>query len=175
MMDYKLLTQTSIAQLTDDAATTAKKYAAQKGGTVVSSPSDAPVPVVSIQAKLVLLTIAFPRLRILWSSSPHESAVLFTGLKKNHNEPDPSRASAIGTEDIFGLNKTITENAESNIIAEEVLQTMPGVSSGNAIYIMQRIENIRSLCEMNLEEVQEIFGAEPGRACWKFVHENSRL
>lgn len=34
-----------------------------------------------ISAKLVLLTLAFPKLRIIWSSSPHETAKIFEELK----------------------------------------------------------------------------------------------
>src|SRR6266536_308490 len=36
-----------------------------------------------LQSKLVLLTIAFPRLKIIWSSSPYQTAEIFEELKKN--------------------------------------------------------------------------------------------
>lgn len=39
------------------------------------------IRVTDISSKLVLLTIAFPKLRIIWSSSPHETAKVFRDLK----------------------------------------------------------------------------------------------
>lgn len=39
------------------------------------------IRVTDISSKLVLLTLAFPKLRIIWSSSPHETAKIFLDLK----------------------------------------------------------------------------------------------
>lgn len=44
-----------------------------------------------VQSKLVMLTIAFPRLKIIWSSSPYQTAEIFEELKKNQDEPDLSK------------------------------------------------------------------------------------
>jgi DNA excision repair protein ERCC-4 len=41
-----------------------------------------------LSSKLVLLTLAFPKLRIIWSSNPHETAKIFEELKVNTNERD---------------------------------------------------------------------------------------
>ncbi|KAK7040936.1 DNA repair protein RAD16 [Paramarasmius palmivorus] len=45
-----------------------------------------------IQSKIVLLTLTFPRLRIIWSSSPYATADIFKDLKKDRSEPDPVKA-----------------------------------------------------------------------------------
>jgi DNA excision repair protein ERCC-4 len=50
----------------------------------------------SIQSKLVLLTLAFPRLRIIWSSSPYATAEIFADLKKDSPQPDPEKAALVG-------------------------------------------------------------------------------
>lgn len=50
----------------------------------------------SAQHLLVLLTLTFPRLKIIWSSSPYQTAEIFADLKKNNPEPDPLRAVQIG-------------------------------------------------------------------------------
>lgn len=42
-----------------------------------------------ITQKLQLLTICFPKLRIVWSPSPYATAQLFEELKQNRDEPDP--------------------------------------------------------------------------------------
>lgn len=39
------------------------------------------IRVTDLSSKLVLLTLAFPKLRIIWSSSPHETAKIFSELK----------------------------------------------------------------------------------------------
>lgn len=43
-----------------------------------------------ITQKLQLLTICFPKLRLVWSPSPYATAQLFEELKQNRDEPDPA-------------------------------------------------------------------------------------
>ena len=50
----------------------------------------------TLGSKLVLLTLHFPRLRLLWSRSLHATADLFRALKEGRDEPDPLAAAAIG-------------------------------------------------------------------------------
>ncbi|KAK6503617.1 hypothetical protein TWF481_008626 [Arthrobotrys musiformis] len=52
-----------------------------------------------LQAKIVLLTLHFPKLRIIWSSSPYQTAEIFEELKKNEYEPDPLKAVSVGLAD----------------------------------------------------------------------------
>ena len=46
-------------------------------------------------SKLVLLTIHFPTLRILWCSSPNETAEIFEELKANCKQPNSETAQSI--------------------------------------------------------------------------------
>ncbi|KAK1882150.1 DNA repair endonuclease XPF [Dissostichus eleginoides] len=48
-----------------------------------------------ISSKLTLLTLHFPRLRILWCPSPHATAELFEDLKEGRLEPDGAAAQAV--------------------------------------------------------------------------------
>ena len=41
----------------------------------------ADIGVTDLSSKLVLLTLAFPRLAIIWSSSPHATVEIFEDLK----------------------------------------------------------------------------------------------
>ena len=50
----------------------------------------------SLISKLCLLTLHFPRLRIIWSRSLHATADIFRSLKTNQEEPDPVTAAAVG-------------------------------------------------------------------------------
>jgi DNA excision repair protein ERCC-4 len=51
----------------------------------------------TLGSKLVLLTLHFPRLRIIWSRSLHATADIFRALKSNQDEPDPAVAALLGT------------------------------------------------------------------------------
>ena len=51
----------------------------------------------TLGAKLVLLSLHFPRLRVIWSRSLHATVDLFRALKANQDEPDANTAAAIGT------------------------------------------------------------------------------
>ena len=118
----------------------------------------------SVQSKLVLLTLAFPRLRIIWSSSPYATAEIFADLKKDSPQPDPERAALVGAEE---------EDAEAsgvNAAAEELLRALPGINAKNVRHVMNSVGSIRELCELDLTGVQMILGVEPGKACYEFIH-----
>ncbi|CAE6454133.1 hypothetical protein ACGC1H_006085 [Rhizoctonia solani] len=117
-----------------------------------------------IQSKLVLLTLAFPKLRIIWSSSPYATADIFTEFKKNNKEPDPLVAITVGAEE--GGD----ENAAVNQLAEEMLRALPGVTQKNYRGIMNRVGSLREFCELSLRQMQDIMGDEPGKACHTFLH-----
>lgn len=52
-------------------------------------------------SKLVLLTIHFPKLRILWCSSPSETAEIFEELKSGCAQPDTQLAMSIKSDQII--------------------------------------------------------------------------
>ena len=131
-----------------------------------SAESDRAPP--SIQSKLVLLTLHFPRVRIIWSSSPYATADIFNDLKANHPEPDPCRAIAIGAEEDPDVGAGV------NAAAEELLRCIPGVTAKNIKYVMSKVGSVRELCELTREEVQGILGVEPGKLCWNFMHRGER-
>ncbi len=118
----------------------------------------------SIQQKLVLLTLAFPRVRILWSSSPYATADIFKDLKANAHEPDYATAVAVGADSDPAAGQGVHR------LAEELLNTLPGITAKNSGYVMGRVRSVRELCELSLEQVQDILGNEPGKACWEFLH-----
>lgn len=118
----------------------------------------------TIQSKLVLLTLTFPRLRIIWSSSPYATAEIFNDLKLHNAEPEPSQAIAVGAEE------DPDAGAGVNAAAEELLRGLPGVTAKNVKYVMSRVGSVRELCAMGIKDVQEILGVEPGKACWEFIH-----
>lgn len=140
------------------------KYPAKKS----TGPTDSDRAPPSIQSKLVLLTLHFPRVRIIWSSSPYGTADIFNDLKANAFEPDPNRAIAIGAEE------DPEAGAGINAAAEELLRCLPGVTAKNVKYVMSKVGSVRELCELDRKGVQVILGVEPGNACYDFMHRGER-
>jgi DNA excision repair protein ERCC-4 len=121
----------------------------------------------NIQSKLVLLLLAFPRVRVLWSSSPYVSADIFVDLKRGEHEPDPTLAIAVGSDDPSAPDAS---TGAGNAAGEELLRALPGIGGKNVGYVMSKVRNVRELCEMSLEQVQSILGVAPGKLCWEFLH-----
>ena len=116
----------------------------------------------------MLLTLTFPRVRVLWSSSPYATAEVFNDLKGNLAQPDPARAVLVGAEE------DPDAGAGVNAAAEELLRALPGVTAKNVKHVMSRVGSVRELCDMRIEEVQDILGVEPGKACWDFIHRGEK-
>lgn len=124
-----------------------------------------------LQSKLALLALTFPSLRIIWSSSPHESVRILSDLKLNHDEPDETTANAIGKAE---GDKT-ARDAVQNVFAVEMLRAIPGLSGHNLNYVMSKVESLKELCEMSQKEVKGLLGDENGGKAWNFIHRDSRV
>ncbi|WWD16753.1 hypothetical protein CI109_101184 [Kwoniella shandongensis] len=123
-----------------------------------------------LQSKLVLLTLHFPRLRIIWSSSPHESVRILSDLKLNHDEPDEMVATLKGSTEGEASFRSGIENAA----AVEMLRALPGVSGRNLKFVMSKVESIKELVGMKKKEIKEVLGEEGGDKAWGFIHHDSR-
>ncbi|KAG1908919.1 uncharacterized protein F5891DRAFT_1098557 [Suillus fuscotomentosus] len=154
----------TVAESAKSYAKPTSKYPAKKS----TGPTDSDRAPPSIQSKLVLLMLHFPRVRIIWSSSPYGTADIFNDLKANAFEPDPNRAIAIGAEE------DTEAGAGINAAAEELLRCLPGVTAKNVKYVMNKVGSVRELCELDRKGVQGILGVEPGNACYDFMHRGER-
>ncbi|KAF8999609.1 hypothetical protein BDQ17DRAFT_1499549 [Cyathus striatus] len=122
----------------------------------------------TVQSKIVLLTLTFPRVRIIWSSSPYNTAEIFKDLKLNSHEPDPVRAIRIGADGNSDVGGGV------NAAAEELLRCLPGITGRNVGTVMGKVRSVKELTQMSLQEVQELLGAERGKVCWEFMHKGDR-
>lgn len=132
------------------------------------------------QHLLVLLTLAFPRLKIIWSSSPYQTAEIFAELKKNASEPDPLRAVQIG------LDIDITDASESgNVLAaagieprifnqlpQDMLRTVPGVTPQVLDRLILEMENISEIANMGVEQLDPLIGKEAARKIVSFFQKS---
>ncbi|KAK5663216.1 hypothetical protein OQA88_6634 [Cercophora sp. LCS_1] len=120
----------------------------------LSSVSAANAGANDLQSKIVLLTLAFPKLRIIWSSSPYETAEIFERLKTQEPEPDPIAAVKAGLEG--GQAEDQTFNTEP----QEMLGKVPGVTMKNISNLTLETENIKEVANMEAKDLEKYVGRE---------------
>ncbi|KAM4064886.1 ERCC4 domain-containing protein [Hirsutella rhossiliensis] len=120
-----------------------------------------------LQSKLVLLTLAFPKLRIIWSSSPFQTAEIFESLKAQEEEPDPIAAVQAG------LDKDMkAEDQAFNQEPQEMLAVVPGVTPKNIKNLVLATENMREVVNMEVTELEPMVGKAAGKAIHGFFNRN---
>ncbi|KAK0387945.1 hypothetical protein NLU13_4189 [Sarocladium strictum] len=120
-----------------------------------------------LQSKLVLLTLAFPRLRIIWSSSPYQTAEIFESLKAQEDEPDPIAAVRAGLE-----GDARAEDQAFNQGPQDMLATVPGVTPQNMKNIALEVENVREVANMTVAELEPLVGRAAGTKIHEFFNRN---
>ncbi|KKK22429.1 DNA repair protein [Aspergillus rambellii] len=151
-------------------------YSFSSSGTVTTSVSSSsslvnPSSPKSAQHLLVLLTLAFPRLKVIWSSSPYQTAEIFAELKKSNPEPDPVRAVQIGLDmDISasaGADDIMTaagvEHRVFNLLPQDMLRAVPGVTPQVLQRLIGEIGNISELANMDIDQLNPLVGIETAR------------
>ncbi|KAJ5180065.1 hypothetical protein N7492_003275 [Penicillium capsulatum] len=140
-------------------------------GTAASSSSSAlanPANPKSAQHLLVILTLAFPRLKVIWSSSPYQTAEIFAELKKNAAEPDPLRAVQIGLDieipdsgDVMAAAGI--EHRTFNLLPQDMLRAVPGVTPQALDRLIVETENLGEIANMDVEQLDPLVGKEAAR------------
>ena len=118
-----------------------------------------------LQSKIALLTLAFPRLKIIWSSSPYQTAEIFDELKKQQEEPDPIKAVQIGL--IGGEDPS---DQSFNQTPQDMLRAVPGISEKNLSRITLEVANVRDVSNLTEAELDELVGKEAGRQVYRFFN-----
>ncbi|KUL91940.1 hypothetical protein ZTR_01228 [Talaromyces verruculosus] len=134
----------------------------------------------SAQHMLVLLTLAFPRLKIIWSSSPYQTAEIFAELKNKNPEPDPIKAVQIG------LNVDIAASANpGDVMAaagiehrvfhqlpQDMLRSVPGVTPVVLERLSLETNSIHEIANMSVEELDPLVGKETARKIVRFFRKS---
>ncbi|KAI2469720.1 DNA repair protein [Annulohypoxylon bovei var. microspora] len=143
---------------------TLEPFADLSGNLKSVNPNEVPS---DLQSKIVLLTLAFPRLRVIWSSSPYQTAEIFEGLKTQEDEPDPVAAVRAG------LDKDAkAEDQAFNLEPHEMLGVVPGVTPTNLKNITLEAENVREVANMGQGELDPLIGKEAARQVHGFFNRN---
>ncbi|XP_034564439.1 DNA repair endonuclease XPF [Notolabrus celidotus] len=123
-----------------------------------------------ISSKLTLLTLHFPRLRILWCPSPHATADLFLDLKQGRLEPDAAAAQAVTAE-----SDMVAESAELyNPGPYDFLLKMPGVNPKNYRAIVKNADSLADLAKLSKDKLAEILeNANNAKLLYEFLHNDA--
>ncbi|KXT18923.1 hypothetical protein AC579_3586 [Pseudocercospora musae] len=111
-----------------------------------------------LQSKLVLLTLAFPRLRIIWSSSPYQTAEIFEELKNQQDEPDPIKAVQTGLE-----HGEDPETRTFSQVPQDMLRCVPGVSNKALNKLILEYENVLDVANARETVLADLIGKENAR------------
>ncbi|NXN98009.1 XPF endonuclease, partial [Rhinopomastus cyanomelas] len=119
-----------------------------------------------VTSKLTLLTLHFPKLRILWCPSPHATAELFEELKQNHPQPDAETAMAITAD-----SEILPESDKYNPGPQDFLLKMPGVNAKNCRALMNHVKSIAELVTLSKDRLSEVLGnAANATQLFDFIH-----
>ncbi|CAG9768302.1 unnamed protein product [Ceutorhynchus assimilis] len=122
----------------------------------------------SIQEKLLLLTIHFPKLKIIWSPSPYATAQLFEELKQGKEEPNIEYALAIGGDQDMDAIET---KFNSNIY--DFIQRLPGITTKNMDRFLKTGVNMQTVLSKSESELTEMLGnSVDAKAMHTALHEN---
>lgn len=123
-----------------------------------------------ISSKLSLLTLHFPKLRILWCHSPYATAELFDDLKANHSEPDANTAMAVGSDPTASAS-----DVTYSIGPQDFLLKLPGINFKNYRFVMRNVANIQELFKLSQENLTNVLGnANNAKQLWEFIHADSK-
>ncbi|XP_053670214.1 DNA repair endonuclease XPF [Anopheles nili] len=123
-----------------------------------------------IMAKLQLLTIHFPKLRLVWSPSPYATAQLFEELKQGKPEPDPDVALKVGSDEA-GTDEAEALDGLANVEVQEFLLKLPGITSRNIGRVMRQCKSLRDLTQRTEPQLEELLGGQAvAKQLWDILH-----
>jgi DNA excision repair protein ERCC-4 len=122
-----------------------------------------------LQSQIVLLTLSFPRLKVIWSSSSHQTADIFRDLKSNEPEPDIFTAKNIGLISNMGSMESWNQSGQ------DCLRSLPGISARNIAHLMSQVKSLeRLVCEAE-KNLQSILGNEAASNLYRFISKDATI
>lgn len=122
-----------------------------------------------IQLSIAGLVMKFPKLRILWSSSPYQTAELFLELKAQREEPDVIKAVNAGTKD---AKRVESEKETGDVAVINILQNIPGVTNVDQFTILKKVKTVKKLASMSEENWTSLIGEDLGTRIYSYIQDN---
>ena len=120
--------------------------------------------------KLILVTITFPQLSIIWSPSPTFSAEMFEYLKIDREQPDTDQALKMSEEQL-----PVDQNVDKyDLETKDFLLCLPGVNFHNVYRLMSKCLCILDLMKKSKQELTEILESEiNSKVLYESLHSNT--
>ncbi|PIO68673.1 ERCC4 domain protein [Teladorsagia circumcincta] len=120
-----------------------------------------------VRALLCALLRATPRLKLIWSLSPANSAEYFAELKLNRPEPDAEQAMSLkGDETTKPIEEDQTGSPDKRrkpnaILLRHMSQHLPGMARGDvqSMMLSQKVRSLRDLFTMPIEQLHTAVGS----------------
>ncbi|XP_075908980.1 DNA repair endonuclease XPF isoform X1 [Petromyzon marinus] len=140
---------------------------ARSGGTMYQEISST-----DVCSRLALLTLHFPRLRLLWCASPHAAAQLFCELKAGQAEPTaPAEADPDGDPDGDPDPDPDPDASAFNPGPYDLLLRLPGVTARCCRAVARRAGSLARLARLSVGELAGLLGGEgAARRLHEFMH-----
>ncbi|CAG9863066.1 unnamed protein product [Phyllotreta striolata] len=123
-----------------------------------------------VQQKLLVLTMHFPKLKIIWSPNPYASAQLFEELKMGKEDPNIEFAASLGGEQDLDI---VQSNYNSNIY--DFVQKLPGITSKNIDLFLRKGVSLEEVVKKSEEELKEIVGnSTDAKTLYSIIHEEQK-
>lgn len=117
-----------------------------------------------LQLRLMALIRSFPKLSIIWSCSPFETARIFREIKIKQNEPDIEYSINAGNISMKNKDAGFNENAI------KFLKFIPGINDENSNIVINRVESLYAFCQLSLDEMIKLIGKDAGTKAFKFIN-----
>ena len=104
--------------------------------------------------RLILLTIIFPRLRIIWSPSPTFSAEMIEILKQDQPQPDVKKVLDIHSEELPVSQNNVEEAFDFE--TKDFLLSLPGINLHNVYRLLRKYMCLMDVLKASKEELTEV-------------------
>ena len=119
----------------------------------------------SLQTQLTLITLHFPKLRMIWSQSEYTTASIFHELKKGKEDPD------VGAIETVSKESSIISSEFNHSVVNTLLQ-LPGVTSKNYFLLARKFANLLEISQASQETLSGVLqNKEEGRALFEFFNQ----
>lgn len=124
-----------------------------------------------VTTKLAMLTMHFPKLRLLWCPSPYASAELFEELKVGR--PQPSAEVALT---VKGSGSAMPEwNDKYSHGPQDFVLRLPGITSKNFHSLLNKFTDLHEVSQASEEELAQALGsAMHAGTLWRFLHKEHK-
>ena len=106
----------------------------------------------NVKHALAFLVANYPSIQVMWSPSATATAKLYELIKRGKQEPDPVKASSLGTNE--------------NVEGENFLINLPGVDSTNIDKVLAKLDRTKDLDKKSIEKLSELLGCKSKAKCY---------